>query len=481
MKLKTILIGSMLLAAAGIFAVENNPLNAVVKLEVRTSNPNYIAPWQQIMDAATGSGVVIGNRRILTNAHNIANSTIITVRKHNTDTIYTAKVEFVDHGCDLATLLVNEPEFYRDITPFEIGETPPLQAEVLAIGYPIGGDGLSMTKGIVSRIENHMYSHSLRNLLAVQLDAAINPGNSGGPVFYGDKIAGIAFQGNRKGENLGYMIPCEVIRHFLKDIEDGRVDGCGMLGVSHAPLENPGMRAYYKMTPKQTGMLVTEVNPLTDKASPGTIKVNDVLLAIDGYKVANNGNIRLPNGEPRFFSYVLLNKQIGDKVKLVLLRDGREITVELPIRQSDYYMSPVYDREMDYYCFGGLIFTTLTSNYLAALEKTPDNLTSQMIKGKDFEDSELVVLTMALGDAVNIGYQDIITELVSSVNGVKVRNLRHLIKLLEEKKDGYAVIRFHQEKRPMVLDLKQFRTATPRILEKYQLPADRSGTYRKEK
>lgn len=48
-------------------------------------------------------------------------------------------------------------------------------------------------------------------------------------------------------------------------------------------------------------MLVTEVNPLTEKSSPGAIKVNDVLLSIDGYKVANNGNIRLANGEPRFF------------------------------------------------------------------------------------------------------------------------------------------------------------------------------------
>jgi len=481
MKLKTVLIGSVLLTTAGIFAAENNPLNGIVKLEVRTSNPNYIAPWQQVMDAASGSGVVIGNRRILTNAHNIANSTIISVRKHNTDTIYTAKVEFVDHGCDLATLLVNEPEFYRDITPFEIGETPPLQAEVLAIGYPIGGDGLSMTKGIVSRIENRMYSHSLRNLLAVQLDAAINPGNSGGPVFYGSKIAGIAFQGHRKGENLGYMIPCEVIRHFLKDIEDGRVDGCGLLGFSYAQLENPGMRAYYKMSPEQTGMLITEVNPLTEKTSPGAIKINDVLLSIDGHKVANNGNIRLANGEPRHFSYVLLEKQIGEKVKLTLLRFGREITAELPVRKADYYMIPVYDREMDYYCFGGIIFTTLTSNYLASLKNVPDNLAAQMIKGKEFEDSELVVLTMVLGDEVNIGYQDIVTELVSSVNGVKVRNLRHLIELLEKKKDGYAIIRFDQQNTPMVLDLKQFRAATPRILEKYQLPADRSRAYRMEK
>ena len=482
MNSKLAMIGSALLMAAGVFAAENNPLNGIVKLEVRTSSPNCLAPWQQVMDAGSGSGVVIGDRRILTNAHNVANSSIITVRKHNTDAIYTAKVEFVDHDCDLATLLVKEPEFYSDITPFEIGETPQLQSEVLAIGYPIGGSGLSMTKGIVSRIENRIYAHSLRSLLAVQLDAAINPGNSGGPVFYGDKIAGIAFQGNRKGENLGYMIPCEVIRHFLKDIEDGRVDGCGSLGLCYASLENPGMRSYFKMSHGQTGLLITEVTPLTEKNSPGAIKVNDVLLSIDGYKIANNGNIRLANGEPRHFSYVLLGKQIGEKVKLTLLREGRIISTELPIRKPDHYISPVYDCEMDYYCFGGLIFSTLTSNYLLSLgDSAPDGLDTKMVKGKDAEDSGLVILSMVLGDEVNIGYQNIVSELVSSVNGVKVRNLRHLIEMLEEKQDGYAIIRFDQENRPLILDLKQFRAATPRILEKYQLPADRSSAYRKNK
>ena len=480
MKLKMFLIGSVLLTAAVIFAEENNPLNGIVKLEVHTSAPNDLAPWQQVMSESSGSGVVIAKRRILTNAHNVANSSMIVVRKHNTDAIYTAKVEFVDHDCDLATLLVNEPEFYEDITPFEIGETPQLQSEVLAIGYPIGGSGLSMTKGIVSRIENRLYAHSLRYLLAVQLDAAINPGNSGGPVFFAGKIAGIAFQGHRKGENLGYMIPCEVIRHFLKDIEDGRVDGCGMLGFFLCNLENPGMRSFYKMGPKQTGLLITGVFPMTEKTSPGAVKIDDVLLSIDGYKIANNGNIRLANSEPRHFSYVLLGKQIGEKVKLTLLRDGQVITSELPIRKPDHYISPVYDREMDYYCFGGLIFSTLTSNYLIRLgDDAPERLRIKMAEGKDAEDSGLVVLSMVLGDEVNIGYQDIVSELVSSVNGVKVRNLRHLIELMEQKQDGYAIIRFDQEIRPLIVDVKQFRAATPRILEKYQLPADRSRAYRK--
>ena len=64
---------------------------------------------------------------------------------------------------------------------------------------------------------------------------------------------------------------------------------------------------------------------------------------------------------------------------------------------------------------------------------------------------------------------------------IRYTDLGHLIKMLEEKTDGYAILRFHQEKQPMVLDLKRFRVATPRILEKYQLPADRSRAYRKQK
>ena len=57
------------------------------------------------------------------------------------------------------------------------------QDSILVAGYPLGGDSLSITKGIVSRVTMTRYAHASNKLLGIQIDAAINPGNSGGPAF----------------------------------------------------------------------------------------------------------------------------------------------------------------------------------------------------------------------------------------------------------------------------------------------------------
>ena len=69
-----------------------------------------------------------------------------------------------------------------------------------------GGDNISVTKGVVSRVEPTQYAHGATQLMAIQIDAAINPGNSGGPAIMGDKVAGVAFQNLSGAENIGWVI-----------------------------------------------------------------------------------------------------------------------------------------------------------------------------------------------------------------------------------------------------------------------------------
>jgi len=78
---------------------------------------------------------------------------------------------------------LSHPDFFAGTVPVRFGELPPRNANVTVHGFPIGGNELCVTAGVVSRIEVRTYTHSQRNLLAMQTDAAINPGNSGGPVF----------------------------------------------------------------------------------------------------------------------------------------------------------------------------------------------------------------------------------------------------------------------------------------------------------
>lgn len=99
----------------------------------------------------------------------------------------------------------------------------------LHTGYPIGGDTVSVTAGVVSRVEMMPYSHGQAELLGVQVDSAINPGNSGGPAFNDQRqVVGVAFQGlaPTEAEAIGYIIPWVVVSHFLDDVErHGRYTG----------------------------------------------------------------------------------------------------------------------------------------------------------------------------------------------------------------------------------------------------------------
>ena len=90
---------------------------------------------------------------------------------------------------------VEDEGFWNGVPPLELGPLPRLQDSVAVVGYPVGGDTISVTAGVVSRIEVTDYSHGSSDLLAIQIDAAINGGNSGGPVFNrSGQCVGIAFQ-----------------------------------------------------------------------------------------------------------------------------------------------------------------------------------------------------------------------------------------------------------------------------------------------
>ncbi|MBQ4480349.1 MAG: trypsin-like peptidase domain-containing protein [Victivallales bacterium] len=468
------LVGLSLVAVAQ----EYDPLNAVVRVDTIYYQPNFSMPWQNRMqDSCCGSGVVITGNRILTAAHNVTDATYITVMKQSSDENYPATVLAVDHDCDLALLEVEDQSFFNDILPFEIGETPPPQTQVAVAGFPIGGDGLSITQGVISRIETRTYVHSYCNLLCAQLDAAINPGNSGGPVVNNGSVVGIAFQSNNRGEGLGYMVPTEIIRHFLRDIEDGKADGFGSAGFRYATLENPDTRRYLKMTDGQTGVRITYVC----QHNRELLQLDDVLLAIDGIHVANNGYIRLVTGESRAFSTLISQRQIGEKIDLTILRDGKELVVQLPVKKIEYLCKDfLYDTLPDYYIVGGFVFTTLSYSFLDEWgnDSPPAELVSKTFTEKTSPDEETVVLSFVLGDRVNVGYQGLMALQLNKVNEKKVINLPDLISFIENSEEEFITLTLGENDYPVTLDLKKLRDSTPAILKRYRVPADRSASLR---
>lgn len=135
-------------------------LDAVVKIYATHCDPNYSLPWQMRRQTqSTSSGFVIAKRRILTNAHSVEHFTVVKVKKRGSDHKYIARVLAIGNECDIALLTVHDEDFWNDLKPLKFGTLPELQASVIVVGYPIGGENISVTAGVVSRVEIQEYTH----------------------------------------------------------------------------------------------------------------------------------------------------------------------------------------------------------------------------------------------------------------------------------------------------------------------------------
>ncbi len=461
----------------------NSAYKGIVKIEVAVRKPDYGTPWQTgRYGSGNGTGFMVGAGLFMTNAHVVADAERIYISPYADARKIPAKVKYVAHDADLALIEVEDRAAFADIPCLQFSDTlPRLEDEVRAIGYPIGGNRLSVTRGIVSRIDTTTYAHPRNEShLTVQVDAAINPGNSGGPVLMGDKVVGVAFQGLLEANSTGYMIPMPVIKRFLKDVEDGRYDSYVDLAATFMPLNNPAMRKHYNLADDARGALVADV--IKGGSSDGALEPGDVVLSVNGLPVDSSAMIEL-DGERMLLEELAERAFKGDQLNFTVLRNGeqKEVTVTLAPLSSHRILGQEYDTMPRYVQFGGLVFQPLHLNVIAAHSLNSTDFTVEMdsflrreaATGK----ADIVVVTRVLKDEVNARYTDYGRRIVTKVNGEEVMGLSHLHSLLypqEGTRPPYTVIEFAGAARPMVIDNAVIDGANERINATYGVPAPAS-------
>ncbi len=463
-------------------------LRSVVRVLTVSDDPDYEQPWQTRGPAlASGSGAIVQTKRglrILTNAHVVQNQVFVEVRRHGQSKKYAAYVEGVGHECDLAILSVEDASFYRGARPIPIDtRIPPLSSLVNVLGYPIGGERLSVTQGVLSRIEMTPYAQSQRRLLAAQIDAAVNSGNSGGPVLRNGKLVGIAFQGLEEGENIGYMIAAPVVRHFLKDLDAGTVNGFPDLGAFTQNLEATAHRGALGLPASRTGgVLVVDVG--YEGSSWNKLERGDVLLELDGVEIAADGTVPFEHGSRIDFSYVVSERHVGETIQAKVWRNRRVRTVSLLLEPPRYLVpEDRYDVRPTYYLFGGLLFVPLTRDYLRTWgghwwAHAPHGLMERYEHGcRRRERREIVVLQKVLADEVNMGLHEVESLEIVRVQGEPVRDLRHLINVVESTEDDYVFFE-GVDRSQLALDRAAALARREFILERFGVPHDRSPDLR---
>jgi len=442
-------------AAAGTNVPASAVENSVVKIFSTARDPDPYRPWtKQAPTESTGSGVVIKGKRILTNAHVVNYASQVQVQANQAGDKLSATVEFVAPGIDLAVLKLDDESFFDAHPPLAMTKAlPEIKDSVMAYGYPEGGTSLSITKGIVSRIEFAPYNYSVGGL-RIQIDAAINPGNSGGPAVVGDKMIGLAFSHLGRADNISYIIPAEEIELFLADVADGHYDGKPAIFDDFQTLENPALRPFLKIDKTVEGMIVHK--PCSDDAAY-PLKVWDIITKIGDTPVDNEGMIKVGSNLRVRFVYRVQQIAQDGKVPLTVVRGGKELSVTLPVTAKRPQVIPALENAYpSYFICGPVVFSGATKDFVQylilgkysehwvgifSINSSP--LLARLADAPRFEGEQLVIVSSPFFPHKLVkGYSQAAYQVVKTVNGTPIKNLNHLVQVLRGLKDEFVTIEF---------------------------------------
>ena len=448
---------------------------AIVKIYTVAKIPNYLEPWSSSVRRTSGSGAIISGKRILTNAHVVANQTFIEVQRYGERKRYIAKVLSVSHQADMALLEVEDKSFFAGVKPLELGTLPNIEQKVVVYGFPMGGNTLSATTGVVSRIEHHRYAHSGESFLAVQVDAAVNPGNSGGPALSDGKIVGVVMQSLNKSQNIGYLVPVNMVKHFLEDIKDGKYDGFADLGMVTQRMENPATKRYYHIDENSTGNLVDSI---TFNASlKGLIEAEDILTGIDGHTIEDDGTVAFREHEYTSFNYYIDQHQMGENVSFDIVRNRREMHVEVPLthRADDLLLIKTtrYDKMPRYFIYGGYIFSPLSRNLLNSVGRNRLKLRYFATQWPSKEKKEVVLLLKVLASDLSRGNYGITLWPIEKLNGETFDTFDTFYQRVKAFKGEYLLLE-DTDGVKVIIDRKKSMEKEQKILKTYNIEFDRS-------
>jgi S1-C subfamily serine protease len=456
------------------FAATDYIEQSVFRITNFQQRPDWKSPWKmKPMSKDQGSGFLIHDGLILTNAHVVSDSRMLLVNKISSPKPFLADVVAIAHDSDLALLKVRDPEFYTNLVPLELGGVPELRSRVRAYGYPVGGHELSRTEGVVSRIEFGTYIHpGIDSHLLIQTDSAINPGNSGGPVTQSGQAIGVAFQSNLRLNDVGYFIPVPLIKRFLVDIKDGNYDGVPEIGIETSSLINQHHRRYLSLPENSGGILVERIVPYS--SADGVLEKGDVLTKIEELKIDSAGMVNYREQQVAFFIEAE-NLQIGDSLKLQVWRNGRFRNLTLTLKEPPFSveMRNSYDRLPEYLIFGGLVFIALNRNYIHSSGNLIPRLAYEHwyreVERPRTRRQQVVLITHVLPASVNSGYTNVKNFTVNSLNGEPVNSLSHLDNMLKNMPEETSHIVFESEwqNMPLVLDYKESLEEHHAVLKRY--------------
>lgn len=361
----------------------------------------YGTPQKEYKQQSLGSGFIIDkDGYIVTNNHVIDKADQIKVKLAN-DEEYDAEVVGRDPKTDLALIKI---EGAKNLKPLPLGDSEKLKVGswVVAIGSPFGLEQ-TVTAGIVSSKNRVIDAGPYDDF--IQTDASINPGNSGGPLLdLRGRVVGINTAIVASGQGIGFAIPIDMAKTIVAQLKDKGEVTRGWLGVGIQPI-TPELAEYYGLDSKE-GVLVTQVFE-GDPAEKAGIQKGDIITAINDEKIATT----------RELSTMIANVPVGEKTRIALIRNGKEIVLTVVVAKYPDKVAAVSRRDVDDAQLG-LQVSDLTAER------------SQQFGLDTEEKGVLVVDVLTDSRAAKAGMR--VGDIIKGINRKKVENVNDYEKIIEK-------------------------------------------------
>ncbi len=479
MKMKTILMLTLLACAATATTRSHHPAEKqLVTIHVTYQEWNEYRPWLKKKPGTRRlQGIVIPGNRILVPSAHLNDATLIQVEKQDRPPRIPARILHRDPQADLALITVDQKGFFDDLTPVDIAA----HAEGDRFFSAKWSNGqLSTASCRWSRVVARDSAIPYFNYPAIYFISDLKSGGWGEPVFSNGQLIGIT---QYQSDNRIIVIPAEIIQAYLKATGMPVYPGFASLGINWQLNCGHAQADYFGLEGTPRGILIRECIP--GGSADGVLKPNDILLELDGHAIDSQGDYLHPQYGRLDFNIIASDGHyVGDIIRANILRDRREITVDIPLKNIPCESMRIPEQRIDepppYLFAGGFVFRELDTPYLRAWgndwsERIPLRLRiyRKMEANNNSPDRQhMIVLADVFPDEYNLGYHDLAQNIVKTVNGRPVNSVADLQEAFQHPDGQFHIIEFvaSYNMSTVILDAVEFESATDQIMEKYRIP-----------
>ena len=453
----------------------------VVRVNVAAQAPNFMQPWRKNpRTIRQGLGVVLMDGRILVTAELVADHIDVELEKPDTALKAAAQVEVVDYDANLALLAAPSADFLQSIPGARLDESVSVGDRVEVMQLEANGRPVT-TPATVTTIEVGPYPVDENAFLVFKLSVPLQTRENSFtiPALKDGRLVGLVMRYSPATQT-AELVPAPVIAQFLRAAAKQPYAGFPRAGLTFSDTRDPQLRRFANLPEGTGGAYVTKVLPGSPADTAG-VKAGDVLLSVDGREIDQDGNYEDESfGKISLAHYVSTALQAGQKIPIVVWRDGAEMTLEgtlAPRDRSRMISQPyIFDREPDYVVVGGIVFSELSRQFLREFGRGWQEDAPLKLLYLDRFQSELppdrgriVFISSVLSSPNNIGYEGLGFEVVEEINGKPIRSLADVAAAVDAPEGPYHRIRLAEDPGLLVLDVEGSKADEERIKQQYGL------------